>query len=175
MNVKREKSASTMIFEALSTLIIDKRKEYNKLSVKEITDEAQLCRNSFYRNYKDIDDILLKKMEDVWVNTKIDEDIENYVGIEQVLYYYFSVIKNNERFFKTLYLANPGRYFDLFSKKIILSNSKIDINEVSEKNYYRYACRAWIGVGIMTEWLFRGFDLSIDEMIRLVMNAYKDW
>ena len=50
---------------------------------------------------KDIDDILLKKMEDVWVNTKIDEDIENYVGIEQVLYYYFSVIKNNERFFSS--------------------------------------------------------------------------
>ncbi len=164
-----------MIFEALCSLIIDQKRETAKLSVQDIVDEAGVCRNSFYRNFSGIDEILLKKMDSVWSTTVIDEGIERYDGVERALYYYFSVIRYNERFFKAFYLSNPGRYFDMFTQKIILSNSKVELDRVSPTDYYRYACRAWVGVGIMTEWLIRDFDLSIDDMIRLVMNAYKDW
>lgn len=164
-----------MIFEALCVLIIDKKREITTISVKDIAEEAGVCRNSFYRNFGSIDEILLKKMDAVWGTTVIDEGIERYEGVERALYYYFSVVRSNERFFRAFYLSNPGRYFEIFSKKIILSNSGIDVDQVPPKDYYRYACRAWVGVGIMTEWLFRDFDLSIDEMIRLVMNVYKDW
>lgn len=164
-----------MIFEALCVLIIDKKRETAKLSVKDIVEEAGVCRNSFYRNYSDIDEILLKKMDSVWSTTVIDDGIQQYEGVEKALYYYFTVVRSNERFFRAFYLANPGRYFDMFSKMIILSNSKSEISQVGKKDYYRYACRAWVGVGIMTEWMLRDFDLSIDEMISLVMNAYKDW
>jgi len=64
-----------MIFEALCVLIIDKKREITTISVKDIAEEAGVCRNSFYRNFGSIDEILLKKMDAVWGTTVIDEGI----------------------------------------------------------------------------------------------------
>lgn len=176
MSKKREKSVSELISEALYTLIVDENREYSQLSIQDIVTKAGVCRNSFYRNFKNIDEILSKNLENAWKNVHINEEEIPYGdGIEKVMYYYFTLIKSNERFYKAFYLANPGRYFDSFSKSIIQSNTHLNIKALDASEYYRYACRAWIGVGILTEWLFRGFDLPIEEMIAQLMEVYKDW
>ena len=176
MGKKREKSVSELISEALFTLIVDEKRDYNQLSIQDIITKAGVCRNSFYRNFKNIDEILMKNLENVWENTDLEEsDIPYGDGVEKVMFCYFTVLQQNERVYKAFYLANPGRYFDYFSKSIIRANTHLDIETLDPSEYYRYACRAWIGVGIMTEWLFRGFDLPIEEMIAQLMEVYKDW
>lgn len=67
---KRSKRTRAWLLEALLELI--KTKDYAEISVKELTEKADVARQTFYRNYESMDDILLSKM---------DEILEEYINI----------------------------------------------------------------------------------------------
>ena len=71
--VKKTKRAFAQSFIALS-----KTRPFNKITVKEICEKAELSRNAFYFHYKDIND-LLADIENGVVNEILSmlEDIEN--------------------------------------------------------------------------------------------------
>ena len=47
---KRTASVKDRITEALCSLIIDDGIPYQQISIQELVDKAEVCRNSFYRN-----------------------------------------------------------------------------------------------------------------------------
>lgn len=66
MKVKREKTVDSYITEALFNLM--KKKDYNSISISEITIKAGVNRISFYRNFNSKDEIIEKWIHDITNN-----------------------------------------------------------------------------------------------------------
>jgi len=73
MKIKREKNVDAYITEALFNLM--KKKNYNNISISEITTKAGVNRISFYRNFNSKDEIIEKWIHDVTNNFLQTSDI----------------------------------------------------------------------------------------------------
>lgn len=163
---KREKRAKDRIYEALIRLISSSDKPYEDLTIQDIVDEAEVCRNSFYRSFQSKNDIFQEKFMEI--ANESGKLIHSFDGspITKIFYSFFETARRNRQFLLCFYEAMPKVYFDTFTGIIIHSNlGSRDLKDVPSEDYYRYACRAWITVGILTEWMKRGCDESTDWMV----------
>ena len=167
--IKRLISVSDMICDALLCLI-EKGRPYAEISIQDIVDEAGVCRSSFYRNYKSKDDIFQKRFLEIChgkAGTKKAEDSPrlDYFEIFRAACHEFS---QHRRFFRCYYTADARSYFDTITRHVIATNAPVPGASVPPEDYYTYACRAWIGIGVITEWFLRDCDIPVDELVEIV-------
>ena len=62
---KRLVKVTDLIVEGLCRLVENGEKPFSELTVQDIVDEAGVCRNSFYRNYAEKDDIFRKQFAEM--------------------------------------------------------------------------------------------------------------
>lgn len=167
---KRGASVKDRICDAVVKLVSDNKKPYNQITIQEIVDEAGVCRNSFYRNFESLDDVFLYRFQNVAKQT--GELLNNYEGdlITRVFYSFFETTRNNRDFLLSFYMAIPNVYFDTFVKTILYSNGITD-KKVDTKHFYKSSCKAWVTVGLLTDWMKRGCDTSIDTIVAW----FKQW
>lgn len=159
-----------MIYEALCCLLIEEGQDYNNLNIQDIVEKAGVCRNSFYRNYSSKDDILISRFNQIFIPDPEKSKEKEPGDAYEFLYFVFSLIKENRRFFLALYYSNTRKYFELISSYLIASNTQHDIKEVDSSDYYHYAAKVWISLGLFTEWIIRDCDLPIDELCKAVLE-----
>ena len=167
---KRDKSVKERIYDALIRLVSSDGKPYDQITIQEIVDEAGVCRNSFYRNFTSKDDIFTDKFREV--ATQSGKLLASLHGdfMTNIAYSFFETARVNRVFLLCFYKAAPKQYFDVFTDAIIKSNyaGRTDIPPIK---HYNYAAKAWITVGILTEWMKRGCDMSVDD----INNAFIRW
>ena len=162
---KRDKTVKERIYLALIRLISSDRKPSDQLTIQEIVDEAGVCRNSFYRNFLSKDDIFTDKFQEVAIQSgKIMKSLHGDF-VSDMIFSFFETARLNKEFLLCFYKAAPKKYFDTFTGVIIESNIADKTEEVSPQDYYTYAARAWITVGILTEWISRDCDMPIQDII----------
>lgn len=164
---KRLIKVTDLIVDGLCRLVEKNEKAYSELTVQDIVDEAGVCRNSFYRNYGEKDDIFRKRYFEI---------IETPAEAPAAQFDYFDIFRGacvlfqqNQRFFRCFYRANPAAYFETITSQIIQSNVTDAV--VTPQAHYLFAARAWTGIGLLTEWLQNGCDLPIDELT-LVLKGF---
>ena len=162
---KREISVKERICQALIRLVSSDAKPYDQITIQEIVDEAGVCRNSFYRNFKSKNDIFTEKFQEVAIESgeimrQLDGDFYH-----KIICSFFETARRNKEFLLCFYKADPKTYFDIFTGTILRSNTNGDPDNVPAEKYYRYAARAWLGTGILTEWMKRDCDVPMDEII----------
>jgi AcrR family transcriptional regulator len=121
-----KKVAENLLFDALSQLL--QKKSIDKLSVKEIIQEADVSRSTFYRYYYDKHDLLNSNYEKILENTlyRFNEGI----SWKDSVYSIYSVIKENLKLFQ-----NAFRSSDVNSLKNYIFNMSKDFHiAVLEKN-----------------------------------------
>ncbi len=171
--LKRTHSAKELISEALCNLI-EQKKKYQDISISDITKEAGVCRNSFYRNFNSKDDILKENFSNI-VKQSDDLFIKSKTKTNYDLVYSITVVwKNNSRFLRSFYEANFRLYFDTTVKRILLSNTSESIDNINSHDYYLFASKAWLGIGLLTEWMLRNCDISVEEIAKLVSNLLEN-
>ena len=170
MTHKRKMSVSQMIYEALCTLVIEEKRDYNDLSIQDIVEKAGVCRNSFYRNYDSKDDILISKFNQIFLPEEPKNTKNDSKDAHEFLCYVFSLIKENRRFFLTFYYSNTRKYFEMISSYLIATNTIRNITDVDSSDYYHYASKVWISLGLFTEWIIRNCDLPVDELCDQILN-----
>lgn len=168
--VKRLVSVSDMICEALLRLIEAGEKPYNEITIQDVVDEAGVCRNSFYRNYRSMDDVFRKKFMEICGESDPEDMVRDGLDYFDVFQSACLQYQKHRRFFQCYYKANPKSYFDTISSRVILSNTTQEVVGLSSEEYYTYACRAWIGIGLTTEWLGRGCDVSAEELTEILRH-----
>ena len=195
--IKRLISVSDMICDALLSLI-EKGRPYAEISIQDIVDEAGVCRSSFYRNYKSKDDIFQKRFREICEGkarsskegtakagaakegtakarsskgTAVPKDPPypsphlDFFEIFRAACFEFS---QHRRFFRCYYTADARSYFDTITRHVIATNAPVPGASVPPEDYYTYACRAWIGIGVITEWFLRDCDIPVDELVEIV-------
>lgn len=168
---KRKASVKEMICQAMIKLVSSGKKPYDELTIQEIVDEAGVCRNSFYRNYSSKNEIFIEKFKEISVQSgELMETLEGEF-ISKVLYSFFMTARKNREFLLSFYKAVPQVYFETFVKVILQSNANVKPKDLPADKYYKYACKGWITVGMLTEWMKRNCDVPIENVI----IWFEDW
>ena len=161
-NVEKNTYVKDQITNAM--LILLKSKELKDISVSELTDAAGVSRVSFYRNYKDREDILrehMKRQLTNWLreNSKQDSTTDESLGN------IFAYLTEHKDFYLLLSKRN---LFHLLKDIVIESFGP----KPDQKNIDAYAA-AFVANGIygwIEEWFVRGMQESGEEMTILLKN-----
>jgi hypothetical protein len=66
------------------------------------------------------------------------------------------------------YEASPKLYFETLIGQIEASNTTKPLASVEPEVYYTFASQAWVAIGVLTEWLQRGCDLSNEKISKMI-------
>lgn len=162
-NVERNSYAMSQILEALVELL--RERELAKISIREITNAAQVSRNSFYRNYATKEEILKKQMQSLlkdWMNYNeqfgVDSDADRMGSL-------FRHLKSHSDFYRII--KQRGLLYLLHDALMELVGPKPEHN-----NMEAYTV-AFIFNGIygwIEEWIVRGMQESAETMTALLAS-----
>lgn len=173
---RRVKYTRMVLKESFINLL--ERKDISQISIKEICEDADINRATFYTHYNDQYD-LLRKIEDELldnVNTQIAEfdqkmdSINNVLQVEKI----FEYIKENAKLCKLL-LSERGDFS--FQKKVMMLVYDLIINQLTDNNRitkedaeYVYSFTITGCVGIVQKWLDDDLKKSPRFMAEMVLK-----
>lgn len=165
--VKRLESVTEMICSAMLRLV-ERGTAYDEITVQMLVDEAKVCRNSFYRNFRTIDDVFRKGFEEICRKTSSEKDEDGDYDFFSIFRSVCRIFREHDSFFRTYYTAAPGDYYDTITRHVMESNARGKEADVTPGDHYTYACRTWLSVGVITDWMMRDYDISIEELTDIV-------
>ncbi|AND83660.1 TetR family transcriptional regulator [Clostridium tyrobutyricum] len=175
-NDRRVRYTKMVIKQSFIKLL--KQKSISKISIKEICEDADINRATFYSHYKNQYD-LLKQIENETINdinqylSSYDSKSKNYIPfdpIEKILEY----IKKNSELFNLLINSNGDTNFQQEIIKIIgqqniaLINDNINLLKKEEAEYIFYFLASG-SIGIIQKWLREGMKKPIKEMAEFIL------
>jgi AcrR family transcriptional regulator len=174
---RRKKYTRLVLKNSLITLL--KTKSLSKITVKEICEEADVNRSTFYAHYHDQFDLLEKIEQEVIANVEValneydfSKDDEAVEMIEVLLDY----VSDNFDLFYTLLIINRDHSFekrvmDLARKYLIKNWENI---EEADAMLYEYGGTFVISgsIYVIKQWMTNQMDRSPTEIAKLI-NSFK--
>lgn len=166
MEDRRIRKTKKAIREALLTLMLEKG--FDAITINDIAEEADINRGTFYLHYADkfellgvIEDDIIAQFQALQNNIDISKmyQEENHftdVFIKEAI----GVIKENELFFKVMFISGEKTTFESKFKAEIKKNMKSKINHIDTISdipfdyYFSYVVNALLG--ILREWVKGG-------------------
>ena len=157
--MKKRRVKMSMVQRSITETIFDmlKEKPLENIKIKDLTEEADVSRVSFYRNYKSKEDVLTKYFSYCMADFKTIPDFQNNFWLN--IFNYLYKIKDN---IKVLVDANLTRVLMQFVFDAFLDGQS------EKEDIYRRACQAGSFWGIINEWFKRGLVEQPEEMARIV-------
>jgi len=156
-HVKRQIRASLLA-------LLDER-ELKEISIGEIAAHAQVSRVSFYRNYKQKEDVLREHIGLLFAEWTHDFDQQGGGGDDELLGRLFAHLHEHRDFY--LLLSRRGLFplFLDFLKGIVGSRPEYPNFGAYLAAFFSYGLYGWI-----EEWFSRGMTESADEMVIWLKN-----
>lgn len=148
-----------------TTLNLLKEKDLSMVSIKEITDAAQVSRNSFYRNFTNKEDIISKYIQQLLTDWHNEYERSNNNSNAVMYGSLFAHIKDNQTFYL---LIKKRNLFHLFLNVFIqLYGAKTEHNnmEAYVTSFIAYGTYGWIEA-----WIARGMKESAETMTTLLLS-----
>ncbi len=157
--MKKRRVKLSMVQRSITETIFDmlKEKPLENIKIKDLTEEADVSRVSFYRNYKSKEDVLTKYFSYCMADFKTIPDFQNNFWLN--IFNYLDKIKDN---IKVLVDANLTRVLMQFVFDAFLDGQS------EKEDIYRRACQAGSFWGIINEWFKRGMVEQPEEMTKIV-------
>lgn len=172
---KRSKRTRAWLLETLLKLI--ENKEYSEITITELTEKADIARQTFYRNYNSMDDILLSKMDEILDEylTKVQKDLsakkDPYWNFEvnQLVYLW----QQNEEIFKALQKAGLSfKALEKLSEFFTLFHMKIqNIQKLDERHQYLVYYLAGGVFMVLNKWFENDMNTSPELLTELFKKA----
>lgn len=155
-----------------------KEKSVNQITVKELVEEVDINRSTFYLHFKDIQDLLREIEENM--EAQIKRAIEEHPivsGNENAFYfieYMFRVLDEEREISKALIGPNGDMGFIHRIERIIKENSRGTLEKMfpgkKEDLKYFYAFCLSGCLGLVKVWLNEGEEKSPEEMAQMTFN-----
>lgn len=176
---KRALQSSQWIYDALKELMNEK--SYETITVIDIVNKANIGRTTFYRNYKNIDDVLREKC------TQTFEDFRNYcfqyyknnfnedkTFLKPFLRYWY----DNSEIIELLIKANRENIIkEYLSKEIYYFLNIASITEnsiISNHLNYFVEMRVSNSLSILTEWIKNNKNIPPDELAEIINSQVRE-
>ena len=152
----KEKMAKGYIMEALLGLM--NKKDYNDITITDITKKAGVNRVTFYRNFTNKDDVIIEHLKNCDKQFEKNRN-ENDKGLYQMLRYF----NDNKKLISLIYKSKSQHLL----LKHLLSNLNYNKND---ENIWAYTKSAWayFMFGWAQEWYLRGMKESPEELIEII-------
>lgn len=153
------------IAEAL--ILLMKKKEYSKITNKEITDKAGLSHITIYRNFKNKDEIIKYYLDEI-TNEFIESKKVNYDPnhFKEYLIILFTHLKDKEDIGLLLYKANCIHFIKDEFDKIFFNKAK------SLKEQYNYFFISGGLYNVYYNWLISGCKETPEELADMFMDFF---
>ncbi|UOQ83576.1 TetR/AcrR family transcriptional regulator [Gracilibacillus salinarum] len=158
---------NTFVMDQITEATIKLLKEYrlSQITISQITTKAQVSRNSFYRNYVDKEDILLKHINHLISRWDADYQLVNNESNAELFGSLFKHLKEHSDFYLMLKKQN---LFHLFLSVFIeLYGAKTEHDNMAAyvTSFITYGTYGWI-----EEWIGRGMQESAESMSALLSS-----
>lgn len=176
---KRALQSSQWIYDALKELMNEK--SYETITVIDIVNKANIGRTTFYRNFKNIDDVLREKC------TQTFEDFRNYcfqyyknnfnedkTFLKPFLRYWY----DNSEIIELLIKANRENIIkEYLSEEIYYFLNIASITEntiISNHLNYFVEMRVSNSLSILTEWIKNNKNIPPDELAEIINSQVRE-
>lgn len=171
---RRVRRTKKTLLQALTKLM--NVKKINNITVKELTDLADVNRSTFYLYYKDIFD-MVEKVETELLNEfseaydKFSKEAENYDDLLSFLNYLFEFVKSNAEMFKVL-LGHDGNYAFIEKLKVVIKQYDIPLDDTSSDLEAHYVVPFVISgcIGVIQQWLEDDMKASPKDMANVLVK-----
>lgn len=171
-NNRRAQMTRLLLRTALVELM--QEKPFNQITIKEICEQADLNRTTFYLHYadqfallSDVENEVCQKTLETLKNVKPAADAPGM--IETFLLY----IKSNASLFRILFFdAGSEQFRSRFIENTLKSlRVNIPLSCAAEEEPYVLCFLMQGSVHMIMEWIRRGFDMEPDQLARLIFRA----
>lgn len=171
---RRIRKTKKALLQALTKLMSEKK--INSITVKELTDLADVNRSTFYLYYEDIFDMVEKIESEILIDfteafNKFKKETPSNDSLLSFLTYLFGFIQRNAEMFKIL-LGPDGDYpfLEKLKETIKVSQPPID-SPCSKVNFYYLMPYIISGcIGLIQQWLNDNMKVSPKEMAVIVID-----
>lgn len=172
-NDKRSKRTRAWLLETLLELL--EKKEYSEISITELTEKADIARQTFYRNYSSMDDILLYETDEildeyikkVQKNLEAKSDLTWDFEVKQLVY----VWQRNETLFKALLKAGLGLQF-LEKLSVFFSMFHMKAQHLHELDEYHQCLVHYLAGGVYMV-LKKWFENEMNTPVEVITDIFK--
>lgn len=151
------------LFDALLKLI--QEKDFEKITVSELTRVAGVSRATFYRYYQTTSDVLLDFLDSRPVGFPVDMKYEDYTDRERVEMYFDYLVANRELF--RLLASDPFLYALRSYMERVWQDGVFTpiINKMGYRT--KYEISAFIGMvfNVTVDWIRGGMKEPVEDMI----------
>ncbi len=177
-NDRRSKRTRAWLLETLLELI--EEKSWDEISITELTERADIARQTFYRNYNSKDDILLSRMDEILneylhkVKKSLETKDDPYwdYEVKQLIY----IWQQNEALFKALQkaglafqvLEKLSDFFSIFHMQIQ------NLKELDEKHQYLVYYLAGGFYMVLHKWFKNDMNTPVELLTDLFKKAARN-
>jgi Transcriptional regulator len=158
-----------------SLMILMEKKEFQKITITDITNKAGVSRMAFYRNYSVKEDIITDYLDKLFQMYLAELSEYTQIDVYQFAYKFFAYFRKHRKLIQNLNKAELSvlllKRFDLYLNSIFedIFHSSFEIT-----NQYEIHFVAGGLYKILIEWIDNGAEESDDEMAKIVSKLAKD-
>lgn len=141
-------------------------KNYEEISITDITNLAGVSRMAYYRNYKSKDEILIKRLEDEEKKLIDSLNGEKADNLKEIISYIFTFFQENANVIKAVYEAGLShRLSNMLSQRIY---SYFPVAGTSPGG--KYAVYYYVGAifSVFRLWFKEGMKESVDDISNII-------
>lgn len=164
---RRVKMTKHLIKEAFVHLM--EKNRLNKITVKQICENADINRSTFYAHYSDQYELFEEIQEDI-INITPKVSLYEKGPILKNLTSFFEFINDNKRIYKVIFENSTGMNFRNRVLNKLFNRDDTSIgwikNDIELKNsmHFKMLMCALGGIAIVEKWIFGEFDASPEEL-----------
>ena len=171
---RRVRKTKKAMLQALTKLM--SKKKINSITVKELTDLADVNRSTFYLYYKDIFD-MVDQIETELVNDfseaydEFSKKATTYDDLLSFFIYLFEFVQTNTEMFK-IFLGYDGNYAFIEKLKDAIKHCKIPLDDTSSEVEAHYVMPFAISgcIGVIQQWLKDDMIVSPEDMAAILVK-----
>ena len=149
------------------------KKSFSKITIKELCEQADLNRTTFYLHYEDQQDLLKDVVKDVKERTKkymySHSDSEQSVNTMKNLLEY---IKANSSTYQTLMFGDSSKSLGIDMIESIFQDMKDQwpVFDDSFNNDYIYAFMMEGSTSVISKWIGNNYDCPTEKLAKMIMD-----
>ncbi len=165
----QKKITKESIFTALMILL--EKRQFNEITITELTTLAGVSRMAFYRNYFVKDDIIINYLDELFEDFKNEIKESGSKTSYDIALLYFSCFKKQKQFIEVLVKSNLIYiFYDRFN--LYLTDFSSDYENEAKTKYFNYFVQFARGglYSILLEWIKNDTKESVEEMAKLFVE-----
>ena len=164
----RRKESGKLTRECIATalLLLIEEKDYDKISITDITEKAGVSRMAYYRNYNDKDDVLIDFLFEIAQSEEYKDILTKSISFHEVILLICKFLQTNLPLIMAIAKAGQvNRAFDELGKKLYDA-----FPEISKEIKSEYVTQFYVGavLSVFKHWVETGMKESAEEITDMI-------